>query len=280
MFVPVSFSRDIPSQVSQFALHHVINLAIRGERSACLNHASPIQAGGSHAPRLRDPRPEVKARSGSFCAVVDDDRTGASTMRYLLPLLAFLAIPACGPPALDQGQEAPGQPPINRRNRSRLPTPEPAPVIANPTPLPRPVTIDPSKARLAGFRMVRDGAVYLLREHRKEGKNYVVRDVYGKVTSHLIASVTSIEPLTGAQLDEAMVGYETPGTRNKDKPKAKPPTVFVTPEMIREFSIQPPPPPVARSSSDQGSSGQTLHTGPRGGVYHISKNGNKVYHPR
>ena len=154
-----------------------------------------------------------------------------------------------------------------------------------------------------GYRMTRrDGHMYLIKRYMKQGTFYVVTDINGKNTSHLIDSVASIEPLTKEQLAEEGPHYETPGaskgpesarisartsarTTARTKARAQDPE----PKELEFSSIPdiPPARPAASSDSFTSSSGPgttatgiPLHVGPRGGIYHYSKSGKKVYEKR
>lgn len=78
-------------------------------------------------------------------------------------------------------------------------------------------TSDPAsnaKVAFAGYRMTKtSGSIYLLRSYVKQAKFYVVTEIDGKNTSHLIESVAKIEPLTQQQLDIQKATYEDPGVR-------------------------------------------------------------------
>jgi hypothetical protein len=148
-----------------------------------------------------------------------------------------------------------------------------------------------TKVAPAGYRMTRtDGNVYLLKSYKQDGRFYTVTDINGKVTTHLIESVLSIRELSEEKLDEAVATYEPPGvsarassstrTSARTSSRSKARTTARIPDPVPV--PKPDPPPSSYTSADSSSLGSTatgipLHMGPRGGIYHYSKNGNKVY---
>jgi hypothetical protein len=150
---------------------------------------------------------------------------------------------------------------------------------------------------LPHYRMIRtNGQILYLVDYEKKGQFYFVTDTRRKVTQHFVGSVRSIEPLSKAeaikvadQLSEpgSSTYLPTPRTMPRNKAREAPRTasgLFVkTPPLPRRA---PDPEPVPSPLSDDSSSlgytprGFALQMGPRGGIYHISKNGNKVYHSK
>lgn len=66
-----------------------------------------------------------------------------------------------------------------------------------------------------GYRLIRsDGPVYLIRDFRLDGSNYIVTDFGGKVMQHREAAVESIEPLSPEEARRVAPSYVTPGTTN------------------------------------------------------------------
>jgi|GEM_PF-5177351 len=71
-------------------------------------------------------------------------------------------------------------------------------------------------------------------------------------------------------------------------PKVTPPLPALTTSLTADEAMESAPPPpsllvprtLSPGTAGVTSSGQTLHVGPRGGIYHISPSGKKVYHKR
>ncbi len=159
-------------------------------------------------------------------------------------------------------------------------------------------------AMLAGatpaYRLTRTGGevVYIV-SYVKKGQFYHVTDGRGKVTQHFVGSVKSIEPLTeqeaklaeggtgadaapdlGSSAGSADIPYDLPSARTTARytPRTTSRTTART-GARRSYSLDDPLPALDLSASNIGTTatGIPLHMGPRGGIYHYSKSGNKVY---
>lgn len=153
------------------------------------------------------------------------------------------------------------------------------------------------------YRLVRtEGTKLLITEYEQDGDFYVVTDTNDKTSRHFIKSVKRIEPLTEAEIAEfdrqqdtsqahsssptprttarvasprtarttARKSYSASGTGNSSRSETTASTAPPT----------QPTPPTQDAAAGTTATGIPLHVGPRGGVYHISKGGNKVYHSK
>lgn len=144
---------------------------------------------------------------------------------------------------------------------------------------------------------LRDGRVFLAVEYVTKGTWHVFTDIKGNKSTFAASAVKSIEPLPEAEaeqlLDEAppekLTSPRNVGPRVEARTDAR--VVFrgsarITPPVRKprrpppQMPSQPYIPEYVPSSAGYSATGLPLHVGPRGGIYHISKNGNKVYHSR
>ena len=144
---------------------------------------------------------------------------------------------------------------------------------------------------LPAYRLTRtDGSVILIVSYVKKGLFYVVTDMRQHSTQHLIESVKSIEPLSQEEMDKASADLDQPSAvapeysaRTSPRIEARTTARRTGRRYARKDGIKLPPSiPVESNSTSAASLGTTatgipLHMGPRGGIYHYSANGNKVY---
>ena len=195
---------------------------------------------------------------------------------------------------------ASGQTETQRGARASEPRPASGPAPKQMAPRPtmalRPVILA-NKAGTNAYRMTRrNGDVYLISRYLEEGNFFIVHDLDGKKSSHLVDSIARIEPLDAAELTAASANYSSPGARKVEsfarseaRTSARTTVRSSARGVKKEEYIPPAPPPdppeerpVVRPSYSAGTTatGIPLHVGPRGGIYHFSKNGNKVYQKR
>ncbi len=155
--------------------------------------------------------------------------------------------------------------------------PAPAP-RSSPSPVPSAPT-QPLAPK--GYRLTRtDGSVYLIKDWLKQGSFFVTTDDKNKTTQHLVSSVASIEPLDDEEYKEAAASYTPPATSVGGRRTAR----TSAPSTSRTRARKRPPDywpdvPLYLYGGFVGGTGGT-HVGPRGGIYHYSASGNKVYHKR
>lgn len=135
------------------------------------------------------------------------------------------------------------------------------------------------------YRLTRkDGSVSYLTEYHKKGYFYVVTNLDGKVTQHNVDLVAKIELLTGEEAnairsggagEKSEPGSEAPLARYSARTQAR--TQARTAPRRRYYAPQPDPVPYSPWSMGATPTGLPLYMGPRGGVYHYSASGNKVY---
>ena len=140
---------------------------------------------------------------------------------------------------------------------------------------------------LPRYRVTRTGGQTLLATaYTKVPPWYVFTDLRGKKINNLVASVETIESLTPA---EAAAEAEKESRRTVTIAERVGPSPRIEAKIEArsaarlEARMRPPDPfPVATFSGSSGGgarwSGGGVHVGPRGGVYHYSASGNKVYH--
>lgn len=141
------------------------------------------------------------------------------------------------------------------------------------------------------YRLTRkDGAEYVITTFKLDKGNYVVTDVRGKVTQHIAQAVASIEPIADDQVETASHSYEAPGSWNpgKTSPRSSSRTSARTSARTsskpkRRASVYDYDWSSAYAAAGAGAglgttpTGIPLHMGPRGGIFHYSASGNKVY---
>jgi hypothetical protein len=116
-----------------------------------------------------------------------------------------------------------------------------------------------------------NGDKYLVVSFEKQPPWYVFTRPNGVKSQQLMEPVESVDEIPPERAREflarANADREAEAARIAAKLKAK-----------MEAKNPPPPDPPAAVSVAPSTSG--VHVGPRGGVYHYSKNGNKVYHKK
>ena len=159
---------------------------------------------------------------------------------------------------------------------------------------------------LPRFKLTRTGGqVYYFVSYEKRPPMYLLVDTKGKRSTQAIASVAKIEELTEEEIaalsnkvDETGSVEPAPLARTSARissssrartaaPSYRKPG-FSSPRSTNVESVAPPrstnvesvAPRIEGDGTGYTPTGIPLHTGPRGGIYHISKNGNKVYHSR
>lgn len=95
----------------------------------------------------------------------------------------------------------------------------------------------------------------------------------GKQSRHMSSSIASIVKLDSADAKKAAGEAIDVESRNQAR------TVARTRARVAARTA-PPAPPVVESDDSGGGYGSGTHIGPRGGVYHYSASGNKVYSKR
>jgi hypothetical protein len=152
------------------------------------------------------------------------------------------------------------------------------------------------------YRLTRtNGDVLYIVSYEKKGQFYVVTDTEGRVTQHFVGSVESIKPLSEEEAGSAGEGDNSsyssgPGsTRHSGSffgPSSARTSAKSTPRTTarnrarttarRSYNYPDYLPFLDMSASNIGTTptGIPLHMGPRGGIFHYSASGNKVYHSR
>jgi hypothetical protein len=161
----------------------------------------------------------------------------------------------------------------------------------------------------AGYRVTKDDdSTLLVRRFQKRDKFYALTDRSGKITQLFESTVKNIEPLSGEtwkSLTDPPKPVKPPSDLEaKDDVKEEQgllpesrsdPVVAKSPAKTsyrstartsarttartspRPPALDDPPPYVDRTSPGTTATGIPLHVGPRGGIYHFSASGNKVY---
>lgn len=170
-----------------------------------------------------------------------------------------------------------------------------------------------SEAAQPRFKITRvGGQVYPVVSYTKKPPWYVFTGIDGKRSNHLISSVESIEPIPEEKADEAVADLKSMGDgasvsarlspRTEARTQAR--TSFNTLSSASESSDsssstyrpgasststrvprspappEPEPDNLSRSNAGYTPTGLPLHVGPRGGIYHFSASGKKVYQKR
>lgn len=149
---------------------------------------------------------------------------------------------------------------------------------------------------LPNYRVTRtSGKTFLIVSYTKSGQWYTFLDIHEKKTNNLASLIEKIEPLPEGEaialIDKADSAGEDSRTSSSRGPRVQARTEARTSpprgksqnrQTTSEAGGTDDSPSPASFSSGGYSSGTTatglsLHTGPRGGVYHYSANGNKVY---
>jgi hypothetical protein len=161
---------------------------------------------------------------------------------------------------------------------------------------------------IVGYRVTRKrGEVSEVVKITEKKPWYYFTDGSGKMSSQLIESVAKIEPIMQADIEAASGsaiktsdpklasgGAIKAKENNQDDQSQRESELYESRSAARitgrtkarttarQYSQQPTSTFVDQSQSNSGytATGIPLHTGPRGGVYHISSGGNKVYQSR
>lgn len=139
---------------------------------------------------------------------------------------------------------------------------------------------------------------YVVHDYEQKGEWYVFTDVHGRKSTYPASSISRVVPLephqsvaiVDASPSTSGTGHATARTRSGmsirigPRIEARTQARLKPPPRKRRAPVLPPPAwnPFVGFGAGAGYSatGIPLHVGPRGGVYHYSANGNKVYHSR
>lgn len=138
-----------------------------------------------------------------------------------------------------------------------------------------------------------NGQVYYFVDYTKKSPWYIFTTTRGTKASHLIDSVAKVEEIPEPQIKEIEKKVDAGLPISSDEPKAR-----TTPRVEARTTARTEPPtgrmpdfpPLLGSTghtrlgsgggTSSSSSSSSTHVGPRGGIYHYSASGNKVYHSR
>jgi hypothetical protein len=146
---------------------------------------------------------------------------------------------------------------------------------------------------LPRYKVTREGGeTFYVVSFTKKPPWYVFTDTHSKKQNQLMTSVAKIEPLPEAEAEKVVDAYRVAddgsasarlGARVEARTKARvsaPSSSRKSSRSSRRADPDPPFLPYSPLSAGASPTGLPLFVGPRGGIYHYSANGNKVYHSR